>query len=129
MPIVIDASAVVAWLLGEGPERERVKKSLTRTLLVPAVWPPEVANALVVAERRGRITASLRGELAARVSALDVEICPSPGVRRITDLAARTGLTAYDAEYLHAALDRTAELLTLDGTLAAAARREGVSVL
>lgn len=129
MGLVIDASAIVAWLLDEGEERERVKKSLGDDLVVPCVWQDEVANALVNAERRGRITAEARARFAAQVATLDVTLCVSPGVPRIAQLAAVTGLTTYDAEYLHAATEHGVAILTFDRQLADAARRAGVPVL
>jgi predicted nucleic acid-binding protein len=44
-------------------------------------------------------------------------------------LSANHGLSAYDAAYLALALNRSAPLATLDRKLAAAARKEGVTVL
>jgi predicted nucleic acid-binding protein len=43
-------------------------------------------------------------------------------------LAAAEGLTVYDAAYLELAMRQGAELATLDGDLARAARRLGLSV-
>jgi hypothetical protein len=44
-------------------------------------------------------------------------------------LSANHGLSAYDAAYLELALNRDTPLATLDRKLAAAARKEGVTVL
>ena len=48
---------------------------------------------------------------------------------RIARLATESGLTAYDAEYQHFALERGASLLTFDEKLAEAARTRGATVL
>ncbi|MGQ9501838.1 MAG: type II toxin-antitoxin system VapC family toxin [Anaerolineae bacterium] len=58
---VVDASVVMAWCFEDeaNPYADGVLESFTKaTALAPITWPLEVANALVVAERRGRITAA-----------------------------------------------------------------------
>ena len=129
MVVVLDASAVLSWLLDEGDRRAKVLALLGRTLLAPTIWLDEVPNGLVVQERAGRLTAPRRAGMLAQVEALPVQIAPSPGVRRIAQLAIESGLTVYDAEYLHLAVERGASLLTFDRQLADAARSRGVTVL
>ncbi len=58
MPFVLDASVVVAWCFEDEttPYTEYVLGLLSGdTACVPAIWPLEVANALLVAERRARL--------------------------------------------------------------------------
>ena len=52
-----------------------------------------------------------------------------PGVFDAVELAARHGLTVYDAVYLQLVLELDGELATLDRALARAARAEGVPVV
>lgn len=55
---VMDASVTLAWAFEDEvtPYTEAVLDKLTRSrAVVPALWPLEVGNALVVAERRGRL--------------------------------------------------------------------------
>lgn len=130
MSVVIDASAVLAWQFDEQPERTaQIRQTLQGHMLSPALWPTEIAHALVKAERRGRLAARARGQIARGLAALDVECVPSPGLEPIAHLAARTGLSAYDAEYLYLALQHGAGLLTCDRQLAAAAAREGIPLV
>ena len=125
--IVIDSSAVLGWQLQEDPaSMAAIRRALTTRFLVPSLWPTEVANGLITAERRGRIREDERAAIAEVIDSLDTELAPGPGTATIARLAARTGLSAYDAEYLHLAIQRNADLLTCDRQLAAAAAREGV---
>lgn len=129
MPTVIDASATVAWLLQAGAKGEYAERFLGPGMLVPALWIDEVANSLVLAERTGRRTPAATAALLTQAGRLGVQLCESPGLARIAHLASETGLTAYDAEYLHLAMDRGAALLTFDHQLADAARSRDVTVL
>lgn len=58
-PFVVDASLTLSWCFADEaiPYSRDVLAALETTYaLVPALWPFEVANALVFAERRRRIT-------------------------------------------------------------------------
>ena len=129
MALVLDASAVLSWLLDEGDRRAKVLAVLASPLLAPAIWRDEVANGLVLQERRGSLGPPRRTGMLAEVEALPIQISASPGMTRIAQLAVESGLTAYDAEYLHLAMERGASLLTFDQQLAEAARSRGVTVL
>jgi predicted nucleic acid-binding protein len=100
--------------------------------IVPALWPTEVANGLLVAERRGRIKSA---ELAAAVRrTLDLpidirQLSLASALGSISELARAHGLTVYDATYLHLALEEGLPLATLDDDLIAAARRVGLPEL
>ena len=58
--LVIDASVAVAWCFSDETTRftEKVLDLVSRgaEVFVPPLWPFEVANALLAAERRKRIT-------------------------------------------------------------------------
>jgi len=100
--------------------------------VVPVLWRHEVSNAVVIAERRGRLSAEKVRTLAEDLDdfALSVEI-DSAMVRTsvLIDTARRTHLTVYDAAYLELAGRRGLPLATLDDALAEAARRYGVSMI
>src|SRR5262249_27556356 len=126
--MVIDASAVVAVLLGE-PERPALIRATTGVVLfAPRALPWEVGNALVAAIRRRRLTVleAQRAWMAYRAVPLRlVEV----DVGRAIALALEHGLYAYDGYMLLLARDRALPLLTLDVSLASAARRAGITVV
>ena len=120
MPVKgIDASALAALLFGE-PEAEDVAAQLDAARLVaPALLGFEVANVCLVESRRHpdqaaalRAAFRLRARLGVEEVAVDQD--------EVLELAAATGLTAYDASYLWLSRRLGAELVTLDRRLARA---------
>ena len=134
-PVVIDASALLAWLLGDNPPTAALfdavlQRATTAPLLAPTLMRTEVANALAVATRRGRLTPAQARQAARYADSLPIEL--EPQAETIEDLfteAASQGLTAYDALYLRVAIRRTASMLIADDALAAAARTAGVELI
>lgn len=95
---------------------------------VPALWVLEMSNLLLNAQRRRRITADKRRELAASASALRMKVDREPlSLRALDDIAAEHGLSAYDAAYLELALRRSLPLMTQDEALIAAMDKAGVA--
>lgn len=133
--LVIDASLALAWCFADESSPaadEAIERVRDQGALVPPLWRLEMANVLLAAERRGRIT---RGDLEHRLellSVLAISIDVEADNRAWTDtlvLARAQRLTLYEATYLELAMRHGAELATLDGDLARAARRMGVPVL
>lgn len=101
-------------------------------IVVPSVWPYEVANALLKALRRKRLPKedylAARTLLDALRPAIDDE-----GVRcaatRIADLALHHGLSVYDAAYLELAMRKQLALASRDAALNRAATSCGVRSL
>jgi len=132
---VIDSSIALSWCFEDeaSPETdvlfERVRDD---GAIVPELWPLEVSNVLLQAERRGRISA---GDMALRLElivGLPVAIDPETAARAWREIlvtARETGLSVYDAAYLELAVRRGLPLLTKDGELANAGRRLAVTVL
>lgn len=130
---VVDNSVVVAWGLDESSEYSEgvVERLVSAEALVPGVWPLEFANALSVAERRGRITEAEGVRLRELVMALPISVIPdvvSRIVSEVTRLARQHELSVYDASYLDLALREGVPLATLDKRLLAAAQRCGVPI-
>ena len=97
--------------------------------LVPSVWTLEVANAIVQAERRGRIDATAATAALALFQDLPVTVIPgalSEDFNLVAALARDHGMTAYDAAYLSLARKEGVALATLDEPLARCARKLGV---
>jgi predicted nucleic acid-binding protein len=133
---VADASVAVAWI---HPDQGNDDTSAMLDALeegaameVPALWPLEVANALLMLVRRRKLTDDDRtlglqwlGGLPVRV---DHEMAALTSFSRLSEIAVKHGLSVYDAAYLELALRRALPLGCKDGPLRDAARRAGVSV-
>jgi predicted nucleic acid-binding protein len=99
------------------------------TLEVPALWPLEVANALLVLVRRRKLTEDERQAALGWLRGLRVRLDQdgaSLAFSRLSELAAAHRLSVYDAAYLELAQRRTLELGCKDGPLRTAARHAGV---
>lgn len=131
---MLDASTTLGWCFAdEGNEAEAaLERARLEAVHVPAVWPLEVGNALVVAGRRRRLSEAEAARFLALLAALSIEVEPPPPVSQLPSLLAlaRThGISVYDASYLDLALRRGLALATLDAGLAAAARDAGAELL
>jgi predicted nucleic acid-binding protein len=133
---VVDASTAIAWVhpAQATPEIDKLLAQLEQgaDAVVPALWFTEVANALLVLERRKRLTTRERTEALDRLNQLQ-PIADLDGPRlafsRTSELAASHGLSVYDATYLELALRRRLPLATRDETVCAAAEKCGVKLL
>lgn len=130
--IVVDASIALAWCLGD--EQDDVADRVLDLVAdggaaVPAHWPLEVANALLAAERRGRLDRGDADRAHRLLTALAVEVVPvelGTATGMTLDAARRFALSVYDAAYLDLARVRGIPLATLDQDLADACRAAGV---
>ena len=112
--------------------RRLLDELLDTRAFVPALWPVETANVLLVATRRGRITKDEWPEVRAHLDALPIEVDPIAASRTwgaVLDLASTRRISAYDAMYLELAVRMRIPLATLDQSLGAAGRAAGVDVL
>jgi predicted nucleic acid-binding protein len=131
---VLDCSVSAAWCLRDesSAEADRFLGLLVRgEAHVPAVWTVEIANVLVVAERKRRITeadARLALELLGRLPIL-VDTATAEAMPDLRAVAAGSRLSAYDASYLEVALRRELPLASLDPALRSAAAASGVRLL
>ncbi len=129
---VVDASISAAWFLPDEATdvtEDALHATATHDVWVPALWLLEMANLLLAAQRRKRITAAKRRELAIAVSALRIKVDREPvSVVAIDELASRHALTAYDAAYLELALRRRLPLATQDRVLSAATESAGAAL-
>jgi predicted nucleic acid-binding protein len=120
MAVVVDASAIGAIMFGE-PEAGTLRAHLEgETLVAPTLIDYELASLTLKKLRRDPrigVAALAMLDAALKVSISRVSV---PGTD-VCALAARTGLTVYDASYLWLANTRDLELVTLDEALARAA--------
>ncbi len=135
MPFVADCSVTMAWLFrDEATEAsDALLASLTGDLMVvPALWPIEVGNVLLVATRKGRIAKSDWPRIRRSLDALPIEIDPETSGRifaHALPLAHKHGLSVYDATYLELAIRLALPLATFDRELRAACRAAKVALL
>ena len=129
---VLDASIAVAWLLGENTA-SMAEMALARlendAALVPHLWHLEVRNCLLVARRRGRLTAEGPRERLNALRDLPVRTDTDPDLTLALVLAEKHGLSFYDAVYLELARRHAVPIATLDRALARAADAEGLTLI
>ena len=130
---VADASATLPWCFEDEatPQTEALLERLRagEPAIVPAHWPTEVMNGLIMAVRRGRIDPERITRFARDLGALPIRIEPPYAPTAwdaVTRVAIEYHLTVYDAAYLELAKRTNLPLASLDGDLRKAALAAGV---
>lgn len=101
-------------------------------VVVPVLWFTEMANGLLVLQRRRKITPAERRTALQTLSDLTLvvdEEAHRAAFRKTSELAEKHGLTVYDATYLEVAVRRKLSLATRDSALKTAAKQCGLRVL
>ncbi|HLX28103.1 MAG TPA: type II toxin-antitoxin system VapC family toxin [Casimicrobiaceae bacterium] len=135
MAFVLDASLALAWLLPDettAAARLLLDRIQSEPACAPAIWPLEIANALLTAERRKRISDVERSALLEHLGALPILIDKpheATDLALISEVARKHDLSIYDACYLQLAQTQRLALATFDRDLLAAAKRIGVPTL
>ncbi len=124
MPVVIDASALVAGLRGEVDRDARIAATIGVELLAPSSVHWEIGSALSEFPKRKRLTLgetqrALIARVAIPIRFLEVDLALKP------EIAAEPKLSAYDAYLIPCALTQRAPLLTVDVALQRAATPAG----
>lgn len=132
---VIDNSVVMAWCFQDEANRyaDAVLQLLrTKSAIVPAIWPLELGNVLLVAERRKRLTEADSIRFLSLLSALPIVVeqeTPDRMLKEVIALAREHRLSTYDASYLDLAMRKGAPIATQDKTLLVAAKKGRVPVV
>lgn len=129
---VLDGSVALVW--GFEDEDDAYATAILERMAdlqahVPSLWSLEVANALLVGERRGRTTAANTARFLAILGSFPIIVDEETVARAWTEtmhLARAHNLSAYDATYLELAIRLGLPLASLDGKLKAAASAVGV---
>lgn len=126
----------VAWCFPDehlaGAEAILDSLSQSAEAIAPSIWPFEVANALIIGERRNRISVAQVTLLLRRLRDLPIALDPARTenvFERILPFARQEHLTEYDAAYLELAIREGLPLATLDADLRRAARKAGISLV
>src|SRR5687768_1679801 len=131
--LVVDNSIALAWYAND--ERTPFTEQLLAafgdvTYFAPALWRLEFANAMMSAQRRGRMSAERLHEALREASMLPILFEPlNLSVAEIGRRAREHALTPYDLVYFELARRRGIPLATRDRALVTACRRAGVGVL
>jgi len=135
--LVLDASIALTWCFPDekAQKAEEISQRIAsgETVIVPAFWWHEILNALLVGEKRKRLTPDLTrafiGDLSRLPIEVDLRIISANMFKETESLCRKHGLTAYDSAYLEIALRQGHALATADEDLRRAAIAEGVQVL
>jgi predicted nucleic acid-binding protein len=132
---VIDASIVMTWCFEDERSRygDRVLDRLTSSVaVVPSVWPLEVTNVLLTAERKGRLSRadSVRFMTLLQTLPIFVDHRSRDAVfGPVFALGGDLGLSSYDASYLQLAMRDGLAVATLDRRMRRAAGKLEIPTL
>jgi predicted nucleic acid-binding protein len=131
---VLDCSATLPCFFADefSPEAQKISNALSAgaKAWVPSLWHLEVVNALLMAQRKGRIGREGFDFALSQLNTFDITTDGETVSRAWTatrQLAERYKLTLYDAAYLEVAMRRKIPLATFDNALLAAAKTAGVA--
>jgi len=135
-PIVLDTSITMAWCFEDEavPYTEELLNwcAAGTTVYVASIWPLEVTNVLLNAQKKGRVNEKQVEEFLDVLLHLPIQVEPVFSERAFQDirkLAQAHRLTSYDAAYLELAIRRQLPLASLDGDLRKAANAAGVKLI
>ncbi|MFQ5398881.1 MAG: type II toxin-antitoxin system VapC family toxin [Anaerolineae bacterium] len=132
---VIDNSVVMTWAFQDeaNPYADAVLDALSEiSAIVPAIWPLEVVNVLLVAERRKRLKQADSVRFITLLSQLPIYVerdWPDSRMEELLGVGRTNSLSSYDASYLYLAMRKGLPIATLDQKLIAAAQRVDVPLL
>ncbi len=132
--IVVDCSVVMAWCFEDECDDYAdavLDAMIEEEAVVPAIWPFEVANVLLVAERGGRLTRADSHRFIALLGGLRIaveDVSQARAFGPIVSAGREFGLSAHGAAYLELAMRCGAPLATRDGNLREACGQSGVQL-
>jgi predicted nucleic acid-binding protein len=131
---VVDNSVVMSWCFKDETNNyaDTVLDMLIESAaVVPSIWPLEVVNVLIVAERKKRLSESDSIRFLTLLSQLPIVVeYERPDImKELLALARSNNLSSYDASYLDLAMRKGVPIATLDNKLIEAAKRIDVPIL
>ncbi len=130
-PVVVDASVVLKWQL---EDEEAVPQALALrddfllhgrvSLVAPSLLAYELANGILTAARRGRLSRNLAEEALRLLLAADIRMLPVDPLQ-VFALSFRWKVSAYDGAYLTLAEHLGSEVWTGDRAFYIACRKKG----
>jgi predicted nucleic acid-binding protein len=132
--VVLDCSVAMAWCFEDECDEyaDSVLDALaSNSALVPAIWPMEVANVLLIAERQKRLKEAESIRFVELLSSLPIVVEETDFQRAlgpVLSLGRSQHLSSYDSAYLELAMRFGAPLATRDRALRLACKKSGVEV-
>ena len=132
---VIDNSVVMSWCFKDETNKYAdaiLHKLCEARAVVPSIWPLEVVNVLLVAERRKRLSEADSTRFITLLTQLPIIVeqeRPENMMKELLTFARANNLSSYDASYLDLAMKRGYPIATSDNKLIQTARRIDVQIL
>ena len=132
---VVDNSVVMAWCFQDeaNPYADAILNNLAKaTAVVPPIWPLEVTNVLLVAERKGRLHEADSLRFLSLLSQLPIDVdrsWPERLMKDILSMGRAHNLSSYDASYIELAMRQGLPIATLDRNLLEAASQIDLPIL
>jgi predicted nucleic acid-binding protein len=131
MALVPDISAILSQALDDedATYAEAVIDAIgAHEAVVPTLFWYEIRNALVMSERRKRLTPHQTAAFLSDLALLPFVVDESPREAIVLEMAHRHTLTVYDAAYLELAQRKNLPLATRDTALIRAAKGAGATI-
>ena len=132
---VVDNSVVMSWCFKDETNKYAdaiLHKLCEARAVVPSIWPLEVVNVLLVAERRKRLSEADSTRFITLLTQLPIIVeqeRPENMMKELLTFARANNLSSYDASYFDLAMKRGYPIATSDNKLIQAARRIDVQIL
>ena len=132
---VVDNSVVMSWCFKDETNQyaDAILDCLSEaTAFVPSIWPLEVVNVLLVAERKKRLNEADSVRFITLLSQLPIIVAHERPERMMKDLLAlgrSNNLSSYDASYLDLSMRKGIPIATLDTRLITASKKTNIPIL
>ena len=132
---VIDNSVVMSWCFKDETSKyaDAILHRLSEaTAFVPSIWPLEVVNVLLVAERKRRLSEADSTRFITLLTQLPIVVevgHPERSMKELLIFARANKLSSYDASYLDLAMKSGYPIATLDTKLIQAVRKIDVQIV
>ena len=132
---VVDNSVVMSWCFKDETNQyaDAILDRLSdATAFVPSIWPLEVVNVLLVAERKKRLSEADSVRFITLLSQLPIIVeheRPERMMKDLLALARSNNLSSYDASYLDLSMRKGIPISTLDTRLITASKKTNIPIL
>lgn len=132
---VVDNSVVMTWCFKDKTNQyaDAILDCLSdATAFVPSIWPLEVVNVLLVAERKKRLSEADSVRFITLLSQLPIIVeheRPERLMKDLLALARSNNLSSYDASYLDLSMRKGIPIATLDTRLITASKKTNIPIL